>query len=80
MTTVKARFDGHVFVPESPVTLPVGYTLEIAIPTQPQPAGPDSKPLAALKEQLEKLPANPDWPAGGAAQHDHNLYSMETIR
>jgi len=75
MTTIKARFDGRAFVPESPVELPVGYTLEIAIPAPP-PASPEStsKPLADLSEALSRLPANPDWPADGAAEHDHYLY------
>ena len=73
MITVRARFDGKVFIPEEPVDLPVGYTLEI--PIVPPPARADSKPaLVALMELLEQFPANPDWPADGAAQHDHYLY------
>ena len=34
----------------------------------------DRPPLLALLEELRQLPENPDWPADGAAQHDHYLY------
>jgi hypothetical protein len=33
MTTVKAHFDGRVFVPDEPVHLPVGFQLQISIET-----------------------------------------------
>ncbi|HJT77949.1 MAG TPA: hypothetical protein VJ739_12170 [Gemmataceae bacterium] len=73
MRTVKARFDGRVFVPEQPVNLPVGYVLEVPIADVPAADGHQSA-LAELAGQLGKLPENPDWPADGAAQHDHYLY------
>jgi hypothetical protein len=73
LSTVKARFDGRVFVPQEPVDLPVGMELEIVLPRS-VPNGTDNGSLAALTESLEKLPVNPDWPADGAAQHDHYLY------
>ena len=77
MTTVTARFDGHVFVPDSPVDLPVGYALEIPIPSPPSESTEQSpSPLAELAEQLDKLPTNPDWPRDGAMQHDHYLYGI----
>ena len=31
--TVKVRFDGRVFVPDSPVALPVGHTLDLEVPS-----------------------------------------------
>ncbi|HUO09566.1 MAG TPA: hypothetical protein VM008_14750 [Phycisphaerae bacterium] len=31
MTTLKAHFDGHVIVPDEPVDLPMGRTLEIQV-------------------------------------------------
>jgi hypothetical protein len=37
MSTIKARFDGHVFVPQEPVDLPVGWELEIALPSDQAP-------------------------------------------
>lgn len=73
MSTVKARFDGRVFVPEGPVNLPVGCELEIPLPQAP-PQEPTAHPLAALVDLLNQLPENSQWPADGAAQHDHYLY------
>ncbi len=31
MTTIRAHFDGKVFVPDEPVDLPVGETVEIPV-------------------------------------------------
>jgi hypothetical protein len=73
MTTIKARFDGRVFVPEGPVDLPVGCELEIAIPVS-RSGEKSATPLAALATVMERFPENPQWPADGAAQHDHYLY------
>jgi hypothetical protein len=73
MITIKARFDGRVFVPEEPVNLPVGHVLEIAITPPPATAG-SQPPLRQLAELMENLPPNADWPEDGAAQHDHYLY------
>ena len=70
--TVTARFDGRVFVPEGPVDLPVGHMVRVVL--EPINGAIESRPLAALAAALEQLPANPDWPADGAAQHDHYLY------
>ena len=73
MSTVKARFDGRVFVPEGPVDLPVGCELEITLPG-PGTEEPANRPLVELADQLARFPENPQWPADGAAQHDHYLY------
>jgi hypothetical protein len=35
MTTIKATFDGSVFMPQEPVDLPVGYELEMALERLP---------------------------------------------
>jgi hypothetical protein len=72
--TVKARFDGRVFVPEEPVNLPVGFVVEITdIPSTP--TAPSQKaPLMKLVELLGQFPDDPDWPEDAAAQHDHYLY------
>jgi hypothetical protein len=73
MATIKARFDGSVFVPDEPVDLPVRYILEIPIAALPKDNG--AKPtLAGLVEVLKQFPVNPDWPADGAEQPDHYLY------
>lgn len=78
MTVVKAHFDGKVLVPDEPVKLPVNCTLELHIqPVEKQlPTPADGKPLMKLLKALETLPGNPDWPADGAAQHDHYLYGL----
>ena len=73
MSTIKARFDGRVFVPQGPVDLPVGCELEIAIPA-PASADQADVPLAALADLMDGFPENPQWPVDGAAQHDHYLY------
>ena len=70
--TVTARFDGRVFVPDGPVDLPVGRKVRLVL--EPIDGVADPRPLAALAAALNQLPANPDWPADGAAQHDHYLY------
>ena len=75
MATIKARFDGRVFVPEGPVDLPVGYELEIPLDGVTGEARPGAGVLELLA-QLDQLPVNEEWPADGAAQHDHYLYGL----
>jgi len=74
----KARFDGKVFIPEEPVDLPVGQTLEVSVavvnPTQPEPAQSDEPPLKKLADWASKLPPIANSPGDAAAQHDHYLY------
>jgi hypothetical protein len=36
----------------------------------------EDRPLMKLLRALEAMPDNPDWPADGAAQHDHYLYGL----
>ena len=78
MTVVKAHFDGKVLVPDEPVNLPVDRALELHIQVDQEPpsAPGNGKPLLQLLKALETLPRNPDWPADGAAQHDHYLYGL----
>lgn len=45
MSTVKARYDGHVFIPEGPVNLPVGHVLEIVL----------NQPSADLASRFNRL-------------------------
>jgi hypothetical protein len=70
--TMNAHFDGRVFVPDGPVDLPVGQLVRVVA----EPAAGSAPPLDDLCARLERLPANPDWPADGAAEHDHLLYGM----
>ncbi len=73
MIHLRVRFDGRVFVPEGPVDLPVGCVLEIPVPpvSVQESASSTLRDLANLSAEF---PANPDWPADGAAQVDHYLY------
>jgi hypothetical protein len=79
MITVRATFDGRVFVPEEAVNLPVGRVVNIPI-DGPADDGPARPPLQELLERLSASPANPDWPADGAAQYDHYLYGTPKQR
>lgn len=76
MTTVKAKFDGRAFVPEEPVDLPVGYELEIVMPTAGNGVKKPKTALQELVEILKSYPPNPDLPTDLAAQHDHYLYGL----
>jgi len=80
MTVLKAHFDGKVLVPDEPVDLPVDCALEVRVQPLPvnKPASVSAgeKPLLKLVKALDDLPANPDWPSDGAAQHDHYLYGL----
>lgn len=71
--TVKARFDGRVFVPEGPVNLPVGFVVEIP-DTPVESASSEIVPLARLAEIAKMYPEDDDLPTDLAAQHDHYLY------
>jgi hypothetical protein len=75
MNTLKARFDGHVLVPQSPLNLPAGCEVEISL-TPPTPPGAPERPLTALAEIAYLFPDNPDYPQDAAAQHDHYLYGL----
>jgi len=63
----------QVFVPETPVDLPVGCVLDIPLPS-PERSQEADKPLLKLARKLEQFATNPEWPPDGAAQHDHYLY------
>jgi hypothetical protein len=70
--TIKAHFDGRVFVPDEPVNLPSGHSVEINV--QSAPAVPARGTLADIADWVETLPVDPNSPGDAAAQHDHYLY------
>ena len=89
MTTLKARFDGRVLVPESPVDLPQNCVLEIHVadvePAATVPNGATARngatsghqsTLATLVEISRTFPDDLDTPTDLAAQHDHYLHGM----
>ena len=73
MTTLIAHFDGHVLVPEEPVSLPTGCLLEVRV-TPMNRASAGTRPLAALAALAGEFAPNPDSPGDAAAQHDYYLY------
>ena len=70
-TTLRARFDGKVLIPEGPVDLPVNQVLELRIDATPSD-GPSN--LKELAEFVESFPQTDGPVRDGAAQHDHYLY------
>jgi len=57
MSTVSAHFDGRVFVPDGPVSLPVGTRVTLAIPEtsaggEPPPIGPEDQEWNEIVAQI----------------------------
>ena len=73
MLTVKARYDGHVFIPEQPLDLPADTVVEISVPAVTPQADAD-RPLLRLAEIARLFPDDPDMPTDAAMQLDHYLY------
>jgi hypothetical protein len=71
MTTVKVRFDGRVFVPETPVNLPVGTPAEVALQVERSSELPT---LAAEAQIAHQFPDKSALPVDLASQVDHYLY------
>jgi hypothetical protein len=53
MLTIRARFDGKVFIPEYPVELPLGQIVEIQLSESPAQSKGSA---AALLEAMKRLP------------------------
>ncbi len=73
MTTIRAHFDGRVFVPDEPVDLPQGRAVRLQFEEASEEDCAET-PLMALYEAFKDLPDDPHAPRDGAAQHDHYLY------
>jgi hypothetical protein len=66
-TVFSAHFDGHVIVPDQPISLPIGQKLRLRVePISEQPG--QFADLANLAADL------PDSPGDLSTQHDHYLY------
>lgn len=74
--TVKVRFDGHAFVPEQPIDLPVGTIGEIVVVEGVNRGTSTKKPLLDLLEIVDRDESASDvcLPDDLASQHDHYLY------
>lgn len=68
--TVRASFNGQVFVPDEPVNLPPGTTVTLDI-------NRDQGSTPRFIDLLEVASDVPDAPVDLAAQHDHYLYGAE---
>lgn len=64
---ITGHFDGMVIIPDKPVALPMGETLQIRI----EVTSAATLPLADL---VELAVDDPDWPPDFSLQHDHYLY------
>jgi hypothetical protein len=64
---IKAHFDGKVIVPDEPIELPVGKSLNVHV----ELIDAESAPFADL---LDFGVDAPDVPPDLGAQHDHYLY------
>lgn len=71
-TTLRAKFDGKVFVPSGPVDVPAGA--EFTLQLEPVSTSTEDPPLVRLGRALDQLPSDPNAPTDGAIQHDHYLY------
>jgi hypothetical protein len=69
MATIRAHFDGKVFIPDEPVNIPPHTPVRLVLTSDS-----DEPPLADLAKLAESLPDVPGWPVDGAAQVDHYLY------
>jgi hypothetical protein len=72
MTTLRARFDGKVLIPQGPVNLPTDRVLEIHVADAPETT--PAAPLSSLARLVEGLAPLPGPKTDRAAQHDHYLY------
>jgi hypothetical protein len=66
-TTFTAHFDGRVIIPDQPVSLPVGQTLQLRVEMPAEQSGQFAE-LAKFAADL------PDSPGDLSTQHDHYLY------
>ncbi len=74
MTTIRAHFDGKVFVPDEPVDLPIGKRVEI--PVRADQRTESEGTLADLADWIEKQPPvdRGDMPTDGSINYKHYLY------
>ena len=69
MASIRAHFDGRVFVPDEPVNIPPNTPVQLVLTSDGgQPA------LSGLAELAKALPPTQNWPRDTAEQLDHYLY------
>ena len=65
--TFSAHYDGKVIIPDQPVSLPIGQTLQLRVETAADQPGQFAD-LAKFAADL------PDSPGDLSSRHDHYLY------
>lgn len=65
--TISAHFDGKVIIPDEPVELPVGRSLQLVVELS-------AETTARFADLLCFAADLPDAPSDLGAQHDHYLY------
>lgn len=71
--TLLVQFDGHVLVPQEPVDLPVGCTLEVQVQSSGRSGETSWSDVADWIDALPPVDRG-DLPQDGAAQYEHYLY------
>ena len=75
MTTIRAHFDGKVFVPDEPVDLPVGEAVEVSVHQAPPTPETESLGDAILRFAKEQPTIDRgDLPTDGSINYKHYLY------
>jgi hypothetical protein len=72
MASIRAHFDGKVFVPDEPVGLPPNAPIRLVLVAESD----GDRPLLELARAAQRFPDDPNWPPDGAAEHDHYLYGI----
>jgi len=70
MVSIRAHFDGKVFVPDEPVNVLPNARVRILLMED----NGTHRPLMDLVQAVERQPQDSTWPKDGSAQHDHYLY------
>ena len=70
MVSIRAHFDGKVFIPDEPVDVLPNAKVRILLVDD----NSTDRPLMDLMQAIESHPIDLTWPMDGAAQHDHYLY------
>jgi len=70
MTSIRAHFDGKVFVPDEPVGLLPNAPIRLVL----VPESDGDLPLLELARAAQRFPDDPNGPRDAAAEHDHYLY------
>lgn len=76
MSTIRAHFDGKVFVPDEPVHVPAGTAAQVVVASEVEPgkSAYDRKPLADLAAILDAMPSDTSLPPDASMNIDHYLY------